>query len=441
VCVIKIQLPYKYIPRTYQIPLFSALDNGYKRGAVIWHRRAGKDLTFMNILTKECFKKVGTYFYILPYYKQARIIIWEGITSDGTAFIDYIPQALIAHKDNQQMVIKLINGSIVRFLGSDNIDSIVGTNPVGVIFSEYSLHRPQAWQYLRPILIENKGWALFNFTPRGINHAYNLYTAATADPSWFTEKLTIEDTKRHTGKPVVSQQDIEMERASNMPEALIQQEYYCSFTAGVVGSYYATMVDKLYSQKRITSVPHEPALPVYTAWDLGMKDATAIWFFQVWGKEIRVIRYYENEGEAMPHYVRYCKTLRDEENYNYEEHFAPHDIEVRELSTGRTRREITAELGFHFTVVPKLSIVDGIEATRSVLPMCCFDERKCKLGIDALMNYQKRYNEKQQSYSETPLKNWACHGADAFRYMSVMVTALMESEFRTPVRVKRALRY
>ena len=140
----KITLPHIYRPRAYQEKLFYCLDNGFRRGAVIWHRRAGKDLTFVNILAKECFKKVGTYFYILPFYKQARIIIWEGLTSDGTAFTDFIPKQLIAHKDNQQMVIKLVNGSIIRFLGSDNIDSIVGTNPVGVIFSEYSLHRPQA---------------------------------------------------------------------------------------------------------------------------------------------------------------------------------------------------------------------------------------------------------------------------------------------------------
>jgi len=437
----KITLPHKYIPRNYQVPLFSALDNGYKRGAVIWHRRAGKDLTFVNMLTKECFKKVGTYFYILPYYKQARIIIWEGITSDGTAFIDYIPEPLIAHKDNQQMVIKLINGSIIRFLGSDNIDAIVGTNAIGVIFSEYSLHRPQAWQYLRPILVENGGWALFNFTPRGINHAYNLYTAATGDPSWFTEKLTIEDTFRHSGKPVVSQADLDMERASNMPEALIQQEYYCSFSAGVVGSYYATLIESLYAKKRIISVPHEPALPVHTAWDLGIADSTAIWFFQIWGKEIRIIRYYENEGEGMPHYINYLKVLREDEKYSYDEHFAPHDIEVREFSSGRSRREIAAELGIHFSVVPKLSIADGVEAVRSVLPMCWIDDTRCTRGIEALMNYQKRYNEKQQSYGETPLKNWACHGSDAFRYLAVTVTTLIESSYRSPVKVKRALRY
>ncbi len=437
----KITLPHVYRPRDYQFPLFTCLDSGYKRGAVIWHRRAGKDLTFVNILVKECFKRVGTYFYILPFYKQARIIIWEGITSDGMAFTDFIPHQLIQHKDNQQMVIKLKNGSVIRFLGSDNIDSIVGTNPIGVIFSEYSLHRPQAWQYLRPILVENGGWALFNFTPRGINHAYNLYTAACADPSWFTEHLTIADTRRHDGSPVVSSQDIDMERASGMPEALIQQEYFCSFTAGVVGSYYATLIDSAYKKKRITAVPHEPALPVYTAWDLGISDATAIWFFQIWGKEIRVIRYYETEGEGMPHYINYCKRLTDEEDYVFEEHFGPHDIEVREFSTGRSRREIADELGFHFTVVPKLSIADGIEAVRSVIPLCWIDEKKCKQGIDSLMNYQKRYNEKQQSYSDIPLKNWACHGADAFRYMSVIVNELLDHDRYAKVRVKHAIRW
>ncbi len=436
----KITLPHIYRPRAYQEKLFYCLDNGFRRGAVIWHRRAGKDLTFVNILAKECFKKVGTYFYILPFYKQARIIIWEGLTSDGTAFTDFIPKQLIAHKDNQQMVIKLVNGSIIRFLGSDNIDSIVGTNPVGVIFSEYSLHRPQAWQYLRPILVENKGWALFNFTPRGINHAYTLFTKSSSDEAWFNERLTVEDTKRHDGTPVVSTTDINLERASGMPEALIQQEYYCSFSAGVVGAYYARLMEKAYSRGRVTSVPHEPALPVYDVWDLGISDSTAIWFYQVWGKEIRLINYYENEGEGMPHYINFCKKLRDEEDYDLAEHFAPHDIMVREFTSGRTRQEIAGDHGFDFTVVPKLDISDGIEAARSIIPMCWFDKAKCERGIDALMNYQKRYNEKQESYSDKPLHNWASHAADSFRYLAVSVNQQLDTGFHRKIKVKRALR-
>jgi hypothetical protein len=232
-----------------------------------------------------------------------------------------------------------------------------------------------------------------------------------------------------------------MERASGMPEALIQQEYFCSFTAGVVGSYYATLIDSLYNKKRITSVPHEPALPVYDVWDLGIADSTAIWFFQVWGKEVRLIRYYENEGEGMPHYINYCKKLRDEEEYNFSTHFAPHDIAVKEYSSGRSRQETAQELGWDFEIVPKLPIHEGIEAVRSVLPLCWFDEKNCKQGIDALMNYQKRYNDKQGSYGEKPLHNWASHGSDAFRYLSLIVNQLFDTDRYRKTKVKRALRY
>ena len=234
-----ITIPYNFKPREYQRGLYNCLAQGYTRGIAVMHRRAGKDKVCINIMAREAFKRVGSYFYILPYYTQARRIVWEGLDKDGFRLIDHFPKQLITRKDNQQMTLELANGSFVRFLGSDNIDSIVGTNPVGVIFSEFSLHKVDAWNYLRPILIENGGWALFNGTPRGKNHMYRLLEAAKQDPNWYWDVKTIDDTG------VMTAEQVEQEIQTGMPRALALQEFYCSFDAAMVGSYYGEAIAQI----------------------------------------------------------------------------------------------------------------------------------------------------------------------------------------------------
>lgn len=222
----EIQLPRLNF-RDYQKPVWDVfIGNKKKRGITVWPRRNGKDLSAINIVAAKALQRKGLYFYIAPFYNQVRQIIWEGIDGTGTKFIDYIPPEIVTRVLNQDMRLYLSNGSQIKLCGSDNIDSIVGTNPLGIIFTEFSLHKPEAWHYLRPILAENGGWALFNGTPRGLNHFYQLYKAALKDPdTWFTQYLTRDD----TGIP--SLEAIEEDRRSGMPESLIQQEYYCSWTA------------------------------------------------------------------------------------------------------------------------------------------------------------------------------------------------------------------
>ena len=426
----EITIPYNFTPRGYQIPSYNALPRGYKRGVVIWHRRAGKDKVFINILAREAFKRVGTYFYILPYYKQARLIIWEGADSSGFRFIDHFPPDVVKRRENQQMVLELTNGSIIRMLGSDNIDAIVGSNPVGVIFSEYSLHKPEAWNYLRPILVENGGWALFNGTPRGKNHLWKMYKYALKDPTWFHELLTVDDTKRPAGTPVIAPTDIEIERQSGMPEELIQQEYYCSFEAGLVGSIVGDLMKSLAENKQILSVPWEPNLPVYTAWDLGFDDTNAIWFFQVSGREVWFIDLYAGNRKSAGHYVNILK----ERPYTYAEHFFPHDVEVHEYTTGTSRRETFDKLGLkHITTIPRMGPVgeglkEGHHAMRQLLPKCWFDATKCEDGIEALKAYKREYDDVKQVFSDTPVKDWAKHYADSFR-VAAWGLAMLSTEF------------
>lgn len=427
----ELTIPFNFTPYPHQIPVYNCLPDGFIRGVVIWHRRAGKDKTFINILAREAFKRVGTYFYILPYYKQARLIIWEGMDASGFRFIDHFPEQLVKRKENQQMVLELTNGSVLRMLGSDNIDAIVGSNPIGVIFSEFSLHKPAAWNYLRPILLENKGWALFNGTPRGKNMLHKMYKIARKDPNWFAELLTVDDTARPDGRPIMTPEDIEIERASGMPEELIQQEYYCSFEAGLVGAILGDLMAQAHQDKRITRVPWEPSLPVTTAWDLGFDDTNTIWFIQFSGREIWLIDLYSNNRKPAGHYVN----VLNSKPYTYEEHFFPHDVEVHEYSTGNTRRETFESLGLkNIVTIPRMKVADkyglseGHNAMRQIIPRCWFDEEKCDDGIEALKSYRRAYDEKNQTFLEHPVKDWSKHFADAFRQLAAGI-ALRRDEF------------
>lgn len=403
----QVRIPAFYTPRIYQKPIWEYMlqDKMGLRASVVWHRRGGKDLTSINICAFKAFQRVGTYWHVLPTYKQGKQIVWEGLTGDGTPFLDSFPKSLVTRKRDVEMQLDLINGSKYRVVGSDNIDSLVGTNPVGIIFSEYSLQDPHAWEYTRPILAENGGWAMFIFTPRGKNHGYTLHEMAKKSKTWFSSTLAITDTK------AVTPETIQEEREAGMPEELIQQEFYCSFTAPLVGAYYSDQMTNADREKRITKVPWEPLLPVHTFWDLGIDDHTTIWFMQEYGMEYRFIDYYANTGEGLAHYAKEL----GKKPYVYGTHYGPHDLKVRELTSGTTRIKAAKSMGIPFKVVPKHEVSDGIEQVRNVLPQCWFDEEKCGPGIEGLKSYRKAWNEEMKCYSSTPLHDWASHPADAFR--------------------------
>lgn len=308
---------------------------------------------------------------------------------------------------DDEMLIELVNGSIWQLAGSDNYDSLVGSNVAGVVFSEWSLTNPRAWDYIRPILAENGGWAWFNYTPRGRNHGYDLYTMAERNPDWFAQVLTVDDTG------VISDSIIQEERDSGMSEDMIQQEYYCSFDGGVEGSYYTQQIKKARDEGRICKVPYDERIPVNTFWDLGRNDTTAIWFHQRVGKEDRFIKCLEASGEGLSYYAKLLKELP----YIYGEHYLPHDVEVTELTTNMSRREKLESLGVKpiFTV-PRISdINEGIEMTRGSFGSCWFDAEGCKDGLRALESYHKEYDEKRQTFRSTPCHDWSSNFADAFR--------------------------
>ena len=373
------------------------------------HRRAGKDLTVFNWVIKHLWENVLTCFLIFPTYAQSKKIIWDGMTKDGIRFTDFIPPELIEKKNESELKIRFKNGSLLQLLGSDNVDRLVGTNPRLCVFSEYALQNPKAWEYIRPILAENDGKAVFISTPRGKNHFYDLFMHARVNDKWFAEKLSVTDTG------AIGKDEIESERLDGMSEDLIQQEFYVSFDLGIEGSYYGKYLDALLTEGRMTNVIYESNVNVHTAWDLGIGDSTSIIFFQIVGQEVHIIDSYENHGEGLAHYA---KILQDKP-YLYGTHFAPHDIEVRELGTGNSRLEIARELGLNFQKIPNLRIEDGVEALRGLFPKIWIDQKKNQYLIKCLTNYRKQYNEKYNCYSTTPVHDWSSHFADSARYMAL----------------------
>lgn len=411
-----------FVPRDYQLNFLESMDNGCKRAVLVWHRRGGKEIACLNHMVKQAiFHRIGSYVYYFPTTSLGRRILWDGMDKNGRRFLDYIPKEIIKGKPkNDVMKIDLINGSSIQVMGTDKIIN-VGINPVGCVFSEFSLQMPKAWNFTRPILKENGGWAVFNFTPRGRNHAYDLFLMAKNNPKWFCQLLTIKDTFKHDGTPVISEEDLDEERADGMSEDLIQQEYFCNFDRGVEGAYYAKYLNQAELDGRITNVPYDPYAPVDTVWDLGVSDETVILFTQNIGKEVHLIDMYRNMGMGMDHYSHVLQEKSEKNGWTYKEHYAPHDIQVRELGSGaQTRKEIARQLGIDFRIVPNLPIREGIELARGLFPKLWIDSDKCSYFIKCAENYHSQYNEKLNVYSDKPVHDWSSHTMDAFRMMAII---------------------
>ena len=403
----------KFKPREYQKPLFDAIINmGYKKVMAIWPRRAGKDMTAWNICIQELIRKVQTIYYVFPTYSSGRRILWDAITNDGFRILDYLPKELIESKNEQLMRIRLKNGSLFQIVGSDNYDNaLVGTNPRGIVFSEFAISNPQAYSFVRPILSANDGWVLIVSTPRGKNFLWEMYNIGVTNPqSWYVSKLTVDDTL-HIPFEVIERERIEGE----MSEDLQMQEYWTSFELGIEGAYYTKYIDKARVDGRIGDVPWEPGLKVYTAWDIGCRDMTSIIFFQICNNVVRIIDCYEKNKEGIEHYVNVINS----KDYTYGKHIGPHDIRNMDFSTGITRWEKAKRLGLTFTVADKIGLMDGIEAVRSLLPRVWFDQRNCASLIKALENYRQEFDSKKKVYKERPLHDVFSNFADSMRYLAV----------------------
>lgn len=396
------------------MPLWKYLESGGKRAQAIWHRRSGKDEVTLHYTATAMMQRVGNYWHMLPRANQARKAIWEAVNPHtGIRRVDEaFPREIREVTRDNEMLIRLRNGSTWQVVGSDNYEGLIGAAPIGIAWSEWAQSDPKSWPYLRPILVENGGWAVFISTPRGRNHAYNMYEAARHDPDWFAQVLTVDDTNVLTKAQLATElREYQAHHGVIDGQAIFNQEYYCSFEAAIVGAYYAHELSQARKDKRIGRVPYDKSLPVETAWDLGIDDATSIWFIQIAGREFRFIDFYENSGVGLDHYAKILK----EKDYHYGSHYLPHDVEVRELSHGMSRKDTLKSLGVKATVCPMQPIADGINATRLVLARSCFDEDKCGRGLDALHEYRREWNDERKTFSEKPTHDWTSHAADAVR--------------------------
>ncbi len=401
-----------YQPREYQIPIIKAFDNGFKRIVQIWHRRAGKDLTTLNLVIGEMVQRVGNYYYFYPTYGQGRKALWDNKTKDSKPYLSFFPKALIKKQNNHEMKIELTNGSLFQIIGLENVDNVMGPNPRGCVFSEYSLLNPRAWDLIRPILAENGGWAIFNYTPRGKNHGFKLYTTNKDNPKWYCEILRADQTK------AISDEDIDEERRAGMTEDMIQQEFYCSFISAIQGSYYWEQVDRAEKDNHFKDIPYDSKLLVHTVWDLGKNDYNCIGFYQNDGVSVRKIDYLAGGRKGLLDWIKLVR----EKPYIYGKHFAPHDIEVSDytLNGDQTRREFAKEHNFEFEVVPNRLIVDGIDAGRRFFSKLYVDKTKCAEWIDAIPQYTKVYDEEGKTFKDKPLHDWTSNFADEHRYASLV---------------------
>jgi hypothetical protein len=417
--VAKIETLRNWSPRLYQKALWSYLEDGGRRACVIWHRRSGKDDVALNWTCRAAHERVGEYWHMLPEAAQGRKVVWDAVSPHtGKRRIDQaFPPEFRDKTREQDMVVQFKNGSLWRVVGSDNYNSLMGATPVGVVFSEWALADPNAWAFLRPILMENGGWAMFITTPRGNNHARTTLDLARQEPGWFAEVLSADKTGVFTSEQLATElRELQHDYGVEEGAALYEQEYNCSFDSALVGSYYGSYLTRATKAGRIASVPVDRAVLVHTAWDLGISDSTAIWFVQCVGKERRLVDYHEGSGLGLDEYARILEEKRARHGWVYGYHFFPHDIEHRELGNrGLSRVDTLSGLGIKAKVVPVSNVNDGVNAVRRMLDATWIDEKRCERGLNALRNYSRAWNEKTKMFSDAPKHDWASHGADALR--------------------------
>lgn len=404
-----IKLPVAEL-RDYQIePYQKIVNEGCKRAILVFHRRAGKSVLMLSILTALALKERGNYAYMLPTFTQAKRVIWQSISNDGIKIIDMcIPRELIAKKNDSDMSITLVNGSVIQLYGAESVDRLVGGNYKALCFDEAALMSEQPWQLLRPVIKANNGTAIFISTPRSKNWFYDLWNMAKDNCEWYTSLKTYKDTG------MLTDDDIESERMSGMPENLIAQEYMCDFNTANVGSYFGQEIEQMRRDGRITDFPIDDSIPVSTSWDLGISDSSAIVFYQRIGEWFYIIDEYESNGQSLKDYA---KVLRDK-GYFYDMHHLPHDAAHRDLSTGISRLEFMREMGINnVDIVPIKKINYGIECVHRILPRVKIHS-KCQHLIKCMEMYHKEFDEKNNVFKDVPVHDWSSHMASAFRYFA-----------------------
>jgi phage terminase large subunit len=419
---VRVQIPYT--PRPLQREV-GKLARSKRFGVLVCHRRFGKTVLGVNINQQSATmteKPRPRCAYIGPTYTQGKAVAWD--------YMQHYARPIPAVTFNQsELRVDYPNTGQCRIYGADNPDALRGIYLDRAVLDEYGLHPAKTFsEVIGPTLVDRGGSALFLGTPNGKNQFYDIAQHAKSEqaagnPDWFYAEYKASETGLLDAAYLASAQAV-------MTEDEYQQEFECSFTAAVKGAIYAKELLLAQNERRIANVPYDPILPVDTDWDLGIGDAMAIWFSQTTKSgEVRLIDYYEATGEGFPHYAEVLQARR----YTYGNHWAPHDIQVRELASGRSRMEVAKGLGIAFKLMPRIhsstghEVEDGIHAVRMFLPRCWFDQTKCKAGIEAMQHYRRDYNQRLNEFKATPVHDWSSHAADAFRGLAVRHKAAVEA--------------
>lgn len=423
-----VTIPAGFEPRSYQVGLFKALDQGLRRAYLVWPRQIGKDTSCFAFMAKEAASKPGNYFYIFPTKEMARKAVWEKVLDDGTKLIDMLPAdpslGLVKRLNNQEMVIELYNNSTIRLIGLDkDPDAGRGITPRGVVFSEFAFSDPQAYANVLPAMRRSDCWCIINSTPNGRNHFYEMMLSCKKNKDWYVSHLQAlwpdRDDYIHVHDKGYFETLVEQ---GIMTWDDIEREYGCSFATSMKGSIYADEIERAWKADRIGRYFHDETKLVHTFWDLGLDDATAIWFMQRDGGSYVFIDYYEGSGEGMDFYA---KVLKDK-GYDYGTHFLPHDADQRlQGRTVSTRAELLAEalrdysLNDDYVVLSKLGVQDGILATRKKFKHCCFDSVACKRGLEKLELYHRKFDKRRRIFIQEPVHDENSHAADALRMFGI----------------------
>lgn len=418
------------------MPVWSALENGTTRVALAAHRRWGKDEISLHWAAVSAMTRVGSYWHMLPQANQARKAIFDAINphTGRRRIDDAFPHEIRDTTREQDMFIRFKNGSTWQVVGSDNYNSLVGSPPVGVVFSEYALADPSAWAFLRPILAENGGWAIFISTPRGRNHFARMVEFAQRDSEWYGQIITVTDSGQLTQEQLARERrELKAERGEKEADAIIRQEYFCDFDAAIPGAYYGEFMSEAQREGRIGDFPWLSHLPVGIACDLGHGDQTVCWFYQqLPNGRVRVIDVLPGSGVGIDWYAQ--RIIR--RPYTIVDTIWPHDGDhgnIRDVN-GTTLKELAGKLGWRpIRVLDRDPSVDiGIQAVRNLLPMVEFNEtpipfegetpdearQRMQRALDALRQYRREWDEKRQCFKDAPLHDWCSDFADGFRYLA-----------------------
>jgi hypothetical protein len=419
---ISVRVPYNsWLPRPHQQKLWEYLQAGGKRAMAVWHRRAGKDEVCLHRTMCAASQRIGNYWHCLPEYNQGRKAIWTAINAhSGKRRIDEaFPHELRANTNDNEMFIRFHNGSTWQVIGSDRYDATVGASVAGITYSEWALSNPSAWAYHRPMVEENEGWAAFITTPRGRNHALAMFQHATHSPEWFAQLLTVDDTGAMSAAALQGAlAEYSALYGADVGRAQFRQEYYCDWNAAILGAYFALEMAQVRNEERIVAVDALDE-PVHRAWDIGMKDDTSVWWWQMQGSQLVILDHYASSGVGVEHFADQIAARKAKHGWKDGTDFVPHDAKVKEWGTGKTRVETMQGFGLHPMLVPWATFQDGINAVRRTLPLCIFHPRTEETGIAALEQYRREWDDEKKAFRASDVHDWTAHPAAAFRYLSL----------------------